>query len=85
MRISADCKGTVPGVRAFTFRGAVYWPCRATQAAENRSKRKESIVPVKGNEITVDRDWKSNFHSGAGKIVFLIHRHRIREMRIPGD
>ncbi|MCC6981930.1 MAG: nuclear transport factor 2 family protein [Bauldia sp.] len=36
-------------------------------------------------EIRVATDWKSNYFSGAGEMVFLIDGPRIREMRILGS
>lgn len=36
-------------------------------------------------EIRVGTDWKSNYFSGAGEMVFLINGQRIKEMRILGS
>ncbi len=35
-----------------------------------------------GGEVTLDADWKSNFYSGASRMVFRIDGGMVREMRI---
>lgn len=38
---------------------------------------------AKGNEVTVEAEWKSNFYSGSSRFIFVVDGDQIREMRIP--
>jgi hypothetical protein len=41
-----------------------------------------AVKSVSPTEIRVATDWKSDYFSGAGEMVFLVDGNRIKEMRI---
>lgn len=41
------------------------------------------VVSATATEVTVDTDWKSNFYSGAGRMIFRLEGGLIRQLTIP--
>lgn len=67
--------------RVFSGHGAIRaWSDKEFIGAKGQLTVKQTNI--KGNEVTVDAAWKSNFYSGNSRFVFIVEGEKVREMRI---